>query len=333
MLIRRYGGPEVFERGEVTTPRPGRGEVLVRVQSSSVNPVDCGIRAGKLKSFNRLRLPAVLGVDVAGEVAELGEEVTRFSPGDRVFAFTGIKVGGGYGEGVVLPESYLGRVPAVLSWAEAGTLPGVGATAYEAFTVHAPLEPGMRVFINGAAGGVGTVAIQIAKALGAEVTTTCSGAKASVALGLGADYVVDYTKSDPFGSGHGTFDVVLDAVRGTSLARLRKLLRPDGVLVTVNGLPWDVPAAWLRNLVSSRRTVVFFVRSSGAMLDGLATMIENGQVRPVVERTYTWDELGEAHRRVETGRVVGKVAVVADGVRTASELRRGEDPNRRATSK
>jgi NADPH:quinone reductase-like Zn-dependent oxidoreductase len=300
MLIHRYGGPEVFEPGEIATPRPGRGEVLVRVCSSSVNPVDCGIRAGMLKSFNRLRLPAVLGVDVAGEVAELGEGVTRFSPGDRVFAFTGIKVGGGYGELVVLPESYLGRVPAALSWAEAGTVPGVGATAYEAFTVRAPLKPGMRVFINGAAGGVGTYAIQIAKALGAEVTATCSEAKASIVRDLGADHVIDYTKGDPFASGHGTFDVVLDAVRGTSLARLRQLLRPGGVLVTINGLPWDVPVAWLRNLVSSRRTVVFFVKTSGALLDGLAKMIEKGQVRPVVEKTYTWDELPEAHRRVET---------------------------------
>ncbi len=313
MIIHRYGGPELFEPGEIATPRPGRGEVLVRVRGSSVNPVDCGIRAGMLKSFNRLRLPAVLGVDVAGEVAEPGEGVTHFSPGDRVFAFTGIKLGGGYGELVVLPETYLGRVPASLNWAEAGTVPGVGATAYEAFTVHTSLKPGMRVFINGAAGGVGTYAIQIAKALGAEVTGTCSESKATLVRELGADHVVDYTKGDPFAAGHGTYDVVLDAVRGTSLARLRKLLRPGGVLVTINGYPWDVGLAWIRNLIGSRRTVVFFVKTSGALLDGLAKMIDEGKVRPVVEHTYTWNELAEAHRRVETGRVAGKVAVVPPG--------------------
>jgi NADPH:quinone reductase-like Zn-dependent oxidoreductase len=310
MLIRRYGGPEVFEAGEVPSPRPGRGEVLVRVRGSSVNPVDCGIRAGMLRSFVRLRLPAVLGVDVAGEVVEVGEGVTRLSRGDRVFAFTGLELGGGYGELLAVPETYLGRVPAALSWAEAGTVPGVGATAYEAFTVHAPLRPGMRVFINGAAGGVGTYAIQIAKALGAEVTGTCSGSKATLVRELGADHVVDYTKGDPFASGHGTYDVVLDAVRGTSLARLRKLLRPGGVLVTINGYPWDAGLAWIRNLISSRRTVVFFVKTSGALLDGLTKMIEAGQVRPVVEKTYSWDELAGAHSRVETGRVAGKVAVV-----------------------
>jgi NADPH:quinone reductase-like Zn-dependent oxidoreductase len=284
--------------------------VLVRVRGSSVNPVDCGIRAGMLKSFIRLRLPAVLGVDVAGEVVELGEGVTRLSPGDRVFAFTGLKVGGGYGELLAVPDTYLGRVPAALSWAEAGTVPGVGATAFEAFTVHASLKSGSRVFINGAAGGVGTYAIQIAKALGAEVTVTCSGVKAPVVRELGASHVIDYTKGDPFASGQGTYDVVLDAVRGTSLACLRKLLRPGGVLVTINGYPWDVALARIRNIVSSRRTVVFFVKTSGALLDGLAQMIEKGQVRPVVERTYSWNELAEAHRRVETGRVAGKVAVV-----------------------
>lgn len=192
-----------------------------------------------------------------------------------MFAFTGIKLGGGYGELVVLPETYLGRVPASLNWAEAGTVPGVGATAYEAFTVHTSLKPGMRVFINGAAGGVGTYAIQIAKALGAEVTGTCSESKATLVRELGADHVVDYTKGDPFAAGHGTYDVVLDAVRGTSLARLRKLLRPGGVLVTINGYPWDVGLAWIRNLISSRRTVVFFVKTSGVLLDGLAKMIDD----------------------------------------------------------
>jgi NADPH:quinone reductase-like Zn-dependent oxidoreductase len=310
MLIRSYGGPEVFEAGEIEAPRPGKGEVLVRVRGSSVNPVDCGIRAGMLKLFVRLDLPAVLGVDVAGEVAEVGVGVTRFAPGDRVFAFTGIERGGGYGELVSVPESYLARVPAALSWAEAGTVPGVGATAYEAFTEHAPLQAGMRVFINGAAGGVGTYAVQIAKAMGAEVTGTCSGAKVGLVRELGADHVVDYTKGDPFASGHDSHDVVLNAVRGADASRLRDLLRPGGVLVTVTGDPLQNAAAAVRNLVSSKRTVAFFVKTSGAVLEGLAAMIEKGRVRPVVEKVYSWDGLAEAHRRVETGRVTGKVAVV-----------------------
>ena len=310
MLIRRYGGPDVFEAGEIEAPRPGRGEILVRVRGSSVNPVDTAIRSGMLRLFVRLRMPAVLGVDVAGEVVERGKGATRFNVGDRVFAYTGLSRPGGYGQLVALPETYFARVPANVSWAEAGTVPGVGATAYEAFTVHAPLEPGRRVFINGGAGGVGTYAIQIAKAFGAEVTVTASGGKAAFVRELGADHVIDYTKVDPFAQGSGAYHVVLNAVRGPSLRRLRCLLHPGGVVVTLTGIPPQ--AAWmkLRNLVSSRRTVIMFVSTSGAILEGLAKLLEEGKVRPIVEETYTWNELAAAHRRVETKRVVGKVAIV-----------------------
>lgn len=180
MLIRRYGGPEVFERGEIATPRPQKGQVLVRVFASSVNPIDAALRSGLLKLFIRLPLPTVLGVDVAGEVVELGEGATRFAKGDRVFGFTGVTVGGGYAEYVAVAESFLARVPEKLSWAEAGTVPGSGTTAYEAFTVHSKLQAGTRVFVNGGSGGVGTYAVQIAKALGAHVAATCSGAKAEL---------------------------------------------------------------------------------------------------------------------------------------------------------
>lgn len=310
MLIRRYGGPEVFERGELATPRPGSGEVLVRVYASSVNPIDAGLRSGMLKLFIRLSLPAVLGVDLAGEVAEVGAGVTRFAKGDRVFAFTGVDRGGGYGEFAAVPESYLARVPAHLSWAEAGTVPGSGLTAYEAFTQKAPVKSGMRVFINGGAGGVGTYAVQIAKALGAQVTATCSTAKAGLLQELGADSVIDYTKGDPFAAGQDSYDVVLNGVRGTPLGQLRKIVKKGGALISVTGTPLDSMAAKLSNLVSSKRTIVFMVQTSGELLAELAKLIESRGVRPIVERVYSWDELAEAHRRVETGRVAGKLAIV-----------------------
>jgi NADPH:quinone reductase-like Zn-dependent oxidoreductase len=153
MLIARYGGPDRFEAGEVATPRPGPGEVLVRVRGSSVNPVDAAMRAGMLRSFVRLRLPAVLGLDVAGEVAEVGEAVTRFAVGERVFGYTGLAPAGGYGEYAMLPESSLARVPAGPGWAQAGTVPGVGASASEAFTVQTPVRPGMRCSSTAAPAG------------------------------------------------------------------------------------------------------------------------------------------------------------------------------------
>ena len=318
MVIRRYGGPDVFELAEIDMPPAGRGEVLVQVHGSSVNPVDCAVRSGMLKWVAPRRLPAVLGVEVAGEVVGLGEGATRFTKGDRVFAYMGYQRGGGYGEFAAVREAYLSRVPPSLNWSEAGTL-GVTVTAYQALTVHASLRSGMRLFINGGAGGIGTHAIQIARALGAEVTVTCSAAKAALVRDLGAQHVIDYTAGDPFAGGEGSYDVVLNAVTGTPLARLRTLLRPHGVLITLTGIPPQVLLAKIRNLVSSRRTVVMFVQSSGvpALLEGLAPLIEKGQVRPIVERTYSWNELAEAHRRVETGRVAGKVVVVPGDTRSA----------------
>lgn len=312
MILRSYGGPEVLERGEIEAPRVGPGDVLVRVRGSSVNPVDAAIRAGMLRTFVRLRLPAVLGVDVAGEVEETGPGVTRFVKGDRVFAFTGIDRGGGWGELVALPEGFLAKIPTRLSWAEAGTVPGVGATAYEAFTIHAPLRQGMRVLVNGGAGGVGTWAIQIAKALGAEVSATSSGEKAGLLRELGADHAIDYRAADPFGSSRGSFDVVLNNVRGAELGPMRELLRPSGALVTVTGDPIQNVASGIRNAFSSQKTIAFTVQTSGAVLSGLADLIANGRARPVLERTYGWSELADAHRRVETGRVAGKLAVVPD---------------------
>lgn len=312
MLIHSYGAPEVLHLGEIETPQPRRGEVLVRVRASSVNPVDAAIRAGMLKHFVRLRLPAVLGVDVAGEVAGLGEGVRRFAFGDRVYAFTGIRHGGGYGEYTAIPERMLALIPKVLDWAQAGTVPGVGVTAYEAFTVQAPLKAGMRVFINGAAGGVGTYAVQMAKARGTAITATCSGAKADLVRDLGADRVIDYTTEDPFAATNSSYDVVLNAVRGAPLARLRGLLRQGGSLITITAdHPGQILTSWLRNLFSSRRTIPFFVKTSGALLEGLSRLIEQGKVRPIVERTYHWHELAAAHRHIETGHVTGKLAILA----------------------
>jgi NADPH:quinone reductase-like Zn-dependent oxidoreductase len=168
------------------------------VRASSVNPVDTGMRAGIMRTFVRLRLPAARGVDVAGEVAELGEGVTHFALGDPVFAYTGLSHPDGYGEYAVLQETAVARVLSTLDWPQAGTVAGVGATAYEAFTVHAPLTPYVRVFINGGAGGVGTYAIQVAKALGASATVTTSSAKADIVRALVADDVIDCTTTDPY---------------------------------------------------------------------------------------------------------------------------------------
>jgi NADPH:quinone reductase-like Zn-dependent oxidoreductase len=311
MLIYKYGSPDVFQMGEIATPVPKENEVLIKVSASNVNPVDCGIRAGLLKSFVRLKLPAVLGVDFSGEVVETGNRASKFKPGDSVYAFTGITKNGGYGEYITVPERMLALTPISIDIVEAGVIPGVGMTAYEGLIVLAKLQQGEKILINGAAGGVGTFAIQIAKALGAEVTAVCSSGKTDMARSLGADKVIDYTKENLFEI-KGQYNVVLNCVRGMSANKLKKLLAPSGRILVITGNPITAVFTKLSNLFSSKKTIEFFVESEGKNLQGLTKLINEGKVKPVIEKTYSWRDLAEAHRHVEKGHSTGKIAIRID---------------------
>ena len=307
MVVRAYGEPDAFEYAELETPRPKADEVLVRVRGSGVNPFDCTIRSGALKAFIRLRLPAVLGVDLAGEVAEVGRSVSRFKPGDRVYAYVAER-GGGYGEFAAVPESLVARAPKNVRLEEAGVVPGVALTAHEAFTKHAQLKRGDRVLIVGAAGGVGSFAVQVAKAFGARVTGVCSGPKAAFVEGLGADAVVDYTTSDPLEL-RDRFDVILYAVRDGRQGKFRRLLKARGRIVVLTHSPFWIPVAIAQNLVSRRKNAMFYVKGDGKRLDEVTRLIEEGRVRVAIHASYSWRELGRAHQECEAGRTLGKIAV------------------------
>lgn len=308
MLIKNYGTPDEFYAGEIETPTIKNDEILVKVAASSVNPVDTAIRKGSFKAFIRLKLPTVLGVDTSGVVVEVGSSVRKFKQGDRVYAFTGVNRNGGYGEFAAIPESFAAIIPANLDITEAGVVPGVGMTAYEAFTVHAPITKGMQVLINGATGGVGTYAVQIAKYFGAEVTAVCSTDKISIAKELGADTVIDYKKQDLFATTE-KYDIVLNCVRGIPFRRLKSLLKPGGKSIIIAGIPAEIPLIPLSNLFSSRKTISFMVKTDGKILNGLSELIQRGAVRPVIEKIYSWNELPEAHRQAERGNNVGKIGI------------------------
>lgn len=308
MLINKYGNPDVFYFGEIVKPKIKEDEILVKVFGSSVNPVDTGIRKGLLKSFVRLKLPAILGVDVSGEVVEVGTAVSKFKVGDNVYAFLGIHQNGGYGEFVSMPESFAALTPDNLNITEAGTVPGVGMTAYEAFTIHAPVKPGMKVLINGATGGVGTYAIQIAKYFDAEVTAVCSAGKVELAKQLGADIIIDYGKTDILQTKE-RYDVVLNCVRGIGFKKFLKLLKPGGKSVVIADNPVKIPLMKFFNLFSSRKSIFFFVKTDGQILEGLSGLIESGEVKPVIEKIYPWKELSSAHRHVEAGKIAGKIGI------------------------
>lgn len=230
MLIKKYGGPDIFELGETEAPAINDNELLVKVKGSSVNPVDTAIRKGQLKAFVRLKLPAVLGVDVSGEVVKTGSSVTRFKTGDDVYAFMGITRNGGYGEFINIPEGYAAKTPKNISVIDAGVVPGVGLTAIEALTDIVKLQKGQKLLIVGATGGVGCFAIQIAKHLEAEVTAVCSTSNVKMAEKLGAHAVIDYKKENLFDTKE-RFDVILNCHRQTKNLKLKKLLNPGGVLI------------------------------------------------------------------------------------------------------
>lgn len=325
--IHRYGGPEVLSLDDVPEPGPlGPRDVLVRVRASSVNPIDTKIRAGGQRGAVRLRLPWILGFDVAGEVLAVGGGVTRFRPGDAVIASPTHKRPGCWAEQVVIEESALAPKPARWSFAEAATLPLVGLTAWRCFVDVARLQPGQRVLVQAGAGGVGTVAIQLAKHLGAWVATTASAANGELVRSLGADLVIDH-RAERFEEKVEGLDVVLESVGGEVLERSVRVLRRGGMLTSItSGLP-ESTKRWGPNLgllatglrlgslaVRARlgrgvRVVPVVRACDGAALTELSRLADTGVLRPVVETVLPLERIADAHRAIETGRTRGKIGI------------------------
>lgn len=308
MLIYKYGGPEVFEWQDYHVPQLKEDEILIKTFGSSVNPVDCAFRQGHLKTFFKLNFPAVLGVDVSGIVEKTGSKETKFSIGDRVYAFTGLDRNGGYAEYAAIPESYAALIPENLTITQAGAVPVVGLTAYEAFVDIAPLQKGMKVLINGAGGGVGTFAVQIAKAMGAHVTAVCSESKALLVKNIGADTVVNYHRENIFHT-NKKFDVILNCVRGSDIGKWKSLLNKQGKQIVIAANPVQMPMISLSNIFSSRKSIIFNVKPDGKALKGLSDLISCGKVKPIIAKTFSLEELAMAHQHCETESVAGKIAI------------------------
>jgi len=253
-------------------------------------------------------------------VDAVGPEVPDLQPGDHVFAMVPAFDGGAYAEYVLASAQHVARAPAGLSLAEAASLPLCGLTALQALR-KAGVQPGQRVLVYGASGGVGTLAAQIARVLGGEVTAVTSTANRELAAGLGAHQVLDYTRDDLSGL-HDAFDVVFDAVNHLPFRRARRLLRPRGVALTVNPFAAVLHPGWLRRLRGGRVLRSVLARPSGADLTWLAEQAAAGSVRPVVERSYPLEQVVEAHRRSETGHARGKLVLVVDEELAATAVAR-----------
>jgi len=316
-----YGSPDVLNLREIDTPEVGDDEALVRVHAAGVDRGVWHLMTGMpylIRLFGYgLRAPKnpVPGMDVAGVVEAVDENVARLRPGDEVF---------GVGEGTFAEyararEDKLAPKPANLTFEQSAAVAISGLTALQALRDHGRVEPGQKVLIVGASGGVGTFAVQIAKAFGAEATGVCGSAKAEMVRSIGADHVIDYTRED-FAKGGRRYDVILDIGGNSSLARLRRALTPEGTLVLVGGEEggrWlGVVARLLRALVMSpfvgQKLGTFVSSENHEDMIVLKELIESGKVTPVIDRTYSLSEVPEAIRYLEEGHARGKVVITLE---------------------
>ena len=327
-VLNRYGGPEGASLADVPVPAPGPGQLLVRVRAAGLNPVDYKIREGKLRLIHNPKLPIVLGNELAGEVTGLGTGVKRFTVGERVFARVDKARQGAFAEYACVDEDHAARIPASLDFIQAAGVPLAGLTALQALRDELHLRPGHKVFISAGAGGVGTFAIQIAKHLGAQVITTASPRGEALVRSLGADEVIDYTR-ERFEQKLSALDGAFDLLGGESLQHTFGIVKPGAKVVSVAGIPEPVTASrdlgrggplqalfWLASFrlrrLARRHGVTYrylFMHPSGAELAELATLVERGALRVVMDQTFPFERIGAAMAHLESGRAKGKVVV------------------------
>jgi len=326
-VVERYGNNEGVRAIELPEPAVGERDVLVRIHAASVNPVDFKIREGKLKPVLRYRLPFVLGSDLAGEVVRVGARVRDFKPGDAVYGRANKMRIGTFAEYIAISEDDIALKPDSLDMVAAAAIPLAGLTAWQAFVDQYKLRRGQRVLIHAGSGGVGTLAIQIAKHLGAFVATTTSTANVGWVKSLGADEVIDYRKQD-FARELSGYDLVLDTLGGEALEKSFDVLKPGGTIISISGPPdpafakeiganfvvslaMRLLSSKVRKLAERRRMhySFFFMRPSGKQLRKLAALVDAHELRPIVDRVFPFEETKAALDYVEAGHAKGKVVV------------------------
>jgi len=327
-VVERYGDADTVRAGDVPDPQVGDDDVLVRIRAASVNPLDLKTRGGDLKAILPYRVPFVLGNDLAGEVVAVGASVTRFAVGDEVYARPDKNRIGTFAELIGIHQDDVAAKPTTLTMEEAASIPLVGLTSWQALVERANLQPGQKVLVHAGSGGVGTIAIQLAKHLGASVATTTSTANIDLVRGLGADVVIDY-KKQAFETILHDYDVVLDTLGGETLDKSLQVLKPGGKVISIAGPPdpafakelgvnpvvrLAMTALSFRTRQRARRHHVtyefLFMKASGDQLREVTSLIDAGKIRPVVDRIFAFESTREALAYVEGGRAkAGKVVV------------------------
>jgi NADPH:quinone reductase-like Zn-dependent oxidoreductase len=327
LILKRYGKTDQVAFADLPRPALKPDEILVQVHAAGLNPIDTMIPKGTFKPILRFQLPATLGSDVAGVVVEVGSRVTRFKPGDAVFASIFDLGTGALAEFAIVPESAAALKPAHLDFVQAASIPMVGLTSWQALKVRAQLKPGQKVFIPAGAGGIGTFAIQLAKYLGADVATTTSTGKVELVRSLGADEVIDY-QNQKFEDVLRGYDVVLGTVRGDALEKSLRILKPGSIALSLVGPPdaafgrkrgMNVLMVFVLGLLSRKihrlakyrgvEYVFQFVHPDGSQLAEIGEILDAGHIRPVIDRVFPFDQAKEALAYLEKGRATGKVVV------------------------
>ena len=308
----RYGSAEELQYRELSKPIAKSNELLVRVRASSVNPVDWKIRQGHLQLLTGFNFPKIVGSDISGVVVEVGREVTKFKVGDEVYTFLNPIAGGACAEYAVVPESSAAIKPKNITHAEAAGVPIAGLTALQALRDLGEIQAEKKVLINGASGGVGIFAVQVAKAMNAEVTGVCSAKNRDFVKGLGADLVLDYAEVD-FTKQLEKYDIILDAVGTKTFAECENVLQAEGVYISTLPSFDNLAPMFFSSFMSGKKAKLIVASPNPSDLDFLRELIESDRVDPIVDRTYSLAEAAAAHTYSETGRAVGKIAIAIDG--------------------
>jgi NADPH:quinone reductase-like Zn-dependent oxidoreductase len=327
LILKRYGGLDQIAFADIPRPTLKPDEILVQVRAAGLNPIDYMIPKGTFKPMLKFQLPATLGSDLAGAVVEVGSRVTRFKPGDAVFASIFDLGTGALAEFAVVPENVAALKPANLDFVQAASIPMVGLTSWQALTERAQIKPGQKVFIPAGSGGIGTFAIQLAKHLEAKVGTTTSTGNVDLVQSLGADEVIDYKKQE-FEEVLRDYDVVLGTVRGDVIEKSLRILKPKSNVVSLVGPP-DAAFARGHNMgffftfvfgLLSRKIIdqakkrgieysFLFVHPDGRQLAEIGELFKVGRIRPVIDKVFLFDQAKEALAYLEKGRAKGKVVV------------------------
>jgi NADPH:quinone reductase-like Zn-dependent oxidoreductase len=319
IVYHNYGSPDVLKCEEIEKPTAGDNEVLIKVRAASVNPLDWHLMRGTPyigRIMTGLRKPKITrpGVDVAGQVEAVGRNVTQFKPGDEVFG----SCRGAFAEYACTSESALVMKPDDVTFEQAASVPVAAFTALQGLRDKGKIQPGQKVLINGAAGGVGTLAVQIAKSFGADVTGVCSTRNVEMVRSIGADRVIDYTQEDFTKSGHH-YDLIFDLVGNHSLLACRRVLNPQGIYIGAGVLGGSMIGLLARLITApvlsrfvSQKFVVFMARRSKEDLTIMHELMKAGKVTPVIDKCYRLSEVSEAVRYLAEGHARGKVVITLE---------------------